>query len=100
MREAQIQVMQKQGATRDAILYRQMEFLETRQEAIEAVISVMSWSNRIRFLFAPVDFIRTVDGVHRNLLAKRSQDAAKALEAHKRKPNLILPNGPLVVPGV
>ncbi len=80
MRDGSIVAMQNANAKRSALLLGQFEFLQTRQEAFERVISVSKWYDRVKWIFKPDLLLAVVDAVQMNLIQqnKRKLDEAAA----------------------
>jgi hypothetical protein len=83
--------MQAGGAKRDALLFRQFHFLNTRMVAFESVVLTARFWERVRFLLNPVSFMKTVDKVQMQLLRDAEQEAAEA--AKKPKLTVVGANG-------
>lgn len=78
MRDGAIVGMQQANARRSALLLGQFEFLQTRQEAFERVISVSKWHDRVRWIFQPDLMLRVVDAVQLNLIEQGKKKLAEA----------------------
>lgn len=88
MRDGAIVGMQQANARRSALLLNQLEFLQTRLEAVERVVRVSKLTDRIKWLIMPEQFLAVVDAVQLNLLeqAKKNFDEAQA------KSKIVVPN--------
>ena len=89
MRDATVLEMHHANAKRDALLYRQFEFLRTRQEAAERVLRVSKFWYRVKWVIWPTNFIQVVDAVQRVLL----DQAAKDMREAAAKPNIQVVHG-------
>lgn len=81
-----VQEFQK-NAKRDALLFSQFEFMQCRNEALERVLCVSKWHDRVKWLFNPDAFFKIVDAVQWNLLAAKRK--ARAEEAAKPKIDVV-----------
>ena len=88
MRDAHIVAMQQANGRRSMLLFDQFEFLKTRQEAYDTVLSLSRLRDRIRWFLNPEYFIGAVNNVQQILL----QEAAKKAAAAAAKANLSLPS--------
>lgn len=68
MRDNLIYAQHEANARRNALLFEQFEFLNTRQEAFERVIRTSTLRNRLLFMFKPTVFFQVVDAVQRSML--------------------------------
>ena len=84
MREGEMYRIQAASAKRSALLLGQFEFLQTRQEAFERVLSVSRWHDRVKWIFKPDILLAVVDAVQLNLMA---QNKAK-LDEQSKKPHI------------
>lgn len=71
MRDGAILAIQKVNASRDALMFEQFEFLETRQEAFERLAKVSSLWCRLLWLLWPRDLLDAADGVQVALIQSR-----------------------------
>ena len=71
MRDGAIVDMQTANARRSALLFDQFEFLDTRMEAMERALVLSSWVIRLKWVFRPEEFLRTVRTVQSSLLQSR-----------------------------
>lgn len=87
MRDGTIVKMQQANARRSALLLGQHEFLQTRQEAFERVVSVSKWYDRVLWIFQPNKMLAIVDAVQISLLNQHKQKMAA--EAAKTKIDIV-----------
>lgn len=78
MREREIYQLQANAAKRASLLLAQFEFLQTRQEAFERVISVSKWHDRVKWIFKPDAMLAVVDAVQINLMNANKKKLAEA----------------------
>jgi hypothetical protein len=82
MRDAQIIQMHQRQGRREGLILAQLEYLKTRQEAMERVEQVTPWYMRVWFAFFPRRRWQTIEAVQDALLdqsrAELSEAAAKA----------------------
>lgn len=83
MREREFYKYEASNAKRQALLLGQFEFLQTRQEAVERVVNVSSFVDRVKWLFWPRMFWTVVDAVQTGLLNKRAELRDKAAKRPK-----------------
>jgi hypothetical protein len=83
MRDSSIIHAQQQAARRDALLFQQIEFLQTRIDALEGTFLASSPENRAEWMETPQKFRDVVDAVHADILSARHRAAAE--EAVKTK---------------
>jgi len=87
MRDSEIRIKQEISRRNERLLYRQFEFLETRNRAAESVLLEAAWHQRLAWLFfpkgiGPVPGIKDiVDAVQRALLVESDEQRRKALIA-------------------
>ena len=84
MREAQLYAMHEASARRMQLLFQQVEFLKTRQEAFERMIKVTTVWQKLKFAFFPEHFFLVWNAVHTNLL----NEAKAQMEALQAKPKI------------
>lgn len=87
MRETETYRLQAASAKRASLLLGQFEFLQTRQEAFERVISVSKWYDRVKWIFRPDALLAIVDAVQINLMNQHK--AALAEQAAKPKIDVV-----------
>lgn len=73
MRDSTIIEELRKNAKRNALLFSQFEFLQCRQDALERVMCVAKWTDRIKFFFNPDAFFKVVDAVQWNLIDARKR---------------------------
>lgn len=78
MREREQYQMAAKAAKRASLLLAQHEFLQTRQEAFERVISVSRWHDRVKWIFKPDAMLAVVDAVQINLMNANKRKLAEA----------------------
>lgn len=88
--------MQARNAKREMLVLNQWEFLETRQRALEIVLSGLSIWDRIAILMGRKSLKEAIDAVHLVLYKaaqKEREEMTKKAKGEARKPRLIVPNG-------
>jgi len=68
------------------LVLRQLEFVQTRLEAVEAVTKNVGWFIR---LFRPATFYFVVDRTQKELLAKREKELAEASKKVEAKSKIL-----------
>jgi len=91
MREAEIRAQHFANAKRNALLFSQFEFLNTRGIAFEALIKSSTLWQRIRWFLNPGSFLSSVDAVQARIMAEE-QKKRKEAEA-KPKLTIVGANG-------
>jgi hypothetical protein len=85
MRDTTISAMQEASAKRDFLLLRQVEFINTRMQAYEDILSTRS--GILRLLLNPKRLRRHVDEIHQKYLQRAQAEYHKA----KTKVQLVKP---------
>lgn len=93
MRDGSIMQMQRNNQQRDALILRQLEFLQTRQEAVERVLLVSKLRDRLGWIWNPARMAKLVDAVQMGLIQERRQQAAQAAA----KPKIVMAPGGVLV---
>lgn len=91
MRDGQILAMHQQSGRRQGLALARMEYLKLRQDASDSVIVASSLKDRVRWLFKPAEFIKTVNEVHDRLLLESEKELAAAQEAAKTEKKIVTP---------
>lgn len=73
MREAQVYAMQAANTKRNALLFGQFEFLDTRLQAIEIAIKKSRLKDRIKWSIWPQKFLSQVDDIHFLMIKEREK---------------------------
>lgn len=78
---------------REGLILAQFEFLKTRQEAMERVLTVAPWYLRLSWALWPSDFLRAVDAVQMALIEQSKADMKKAAAPKIETVPLVVPCG-------
>jgi hypothetical protein len=87
MRDAQLHSMHHAIARRTALLLAQLEFLETRQEAMDRLLKVSKFIDRLGWIWSPLKFLQVLDATQLILMQQRRDQRAKIAA----KPKIYVP---------
>jgi hypothetical protein len=85
MRDEAIVAMHKQSGRRELLIFKQFEFLQTRQEAAERIIKASTIWDRLGFILWPERFFEVVDAMQLSLLQEGQKKMAEARERNEVK---------------
>lgn len=86
--------LQDRAARRDSLLFRQFQFIETRQRALENVLFHMSFWDRVRTLFDGGYLKKKVDDKHFALLSEAQsvmQEKVQKVKEEMARPKILIP---------
>lgn len=94
MRDGQIFAMHQQAGRREMLIFKQFEFLQTRQEAAERIIKGSKLWDRIVWICKPQRFFEIVDAAQIALLQEGERKLAEARERSEVKSKIqVVPAG-------
>jgi len=96
LRETEIKAQISNNRKRLDLAMSQFEFLESRQRALEHVLSDLSFLDRLMLFFGSKGLKELVDAKHQELyneIKANREEMVKKLVAESKKPKLIVPQG-------
>jgi len=89
VRDSTVMGMHQANAKRNALILGQFEFLQSRQEAIEAVAKEATWLDRVKWLLAPSSFFEDVDKRQMEIINEGRKRLEEARAKAKAQPRIL-----------